>query len=505
MVKCSLREIDEGSFRADSLRVYFFVYRPGFENIFDLVFISIAFFNQQLSTINLLQPSIIFAVMNYQQTIEYLYTQLPMFSRIGAAAYREDLHNTIALCDALDNPQTKFKSIHIAGTNGKGSSSHMLAATLQQAGYKTGLYTSPHLKDFRERIKINGVMVNEEFVVDFVERTKILSESIQPSFFELTVAMAFEYFHQQQVDIAVIETGLGGRLDSTNIITPILSVITNIGYDHMNILGDTLEKIAGEKAGIIKPGIPVVIGEYIHETKNIFQQKASECNATTHFAQEEYAVSTIVTSAKALYCEVKRFDQKETESFALDLNGLYQVKNLRTVLCALDILIDQGFLISNKAEKFALANVKKLTGLQGRWEVISEYPLVVLDVAHNEDGIRQVLTQAIAYLKSSTDINAKNKLHLVIGMVKDKEVSKVLSMLPKEATYYFTNAHIPRALAANELQIKANEFGLIGNYFDDVNDAIHSAKQHAYKKDMIVVCGSVFLVGEVEQSNVIDA
>ena len=443
--------------------------------------------------------------MNYQQTIEYLYAQLPMYSRIGAAAYREDLDNTIALCNAVNNPQTKFKSIHIAGTNGKGSTSHMLAAILQQSGYKTGLYTSPHLKDFRERIKINGLMIEESFVVEFVERTKILCEKIEPSFFELTVAMAFEYFHQQQVDIAVIETGLGGRLDSTNIITPILSIITNIGYDHMNILGNTLEEIAGEKAGIIKSGIPVVIGEYIPETKNIFQQKAAACNATIHFAQDEYAVSNIITTAKQLHCEIKKNNLQETESYSLDLNGLYQTKNLLTILCAEDILINQGFLINNESMKLALENVKKLTGLQGRWDVISENPLIVLDVAHNENGIRQVLIQSRQYLKPSTNDVLKNKLHFIIGMVKDKEVSKVLSMLPKEATYYFTNAHIPRALAASELQTKAGEFGLIGNCFEDVNEAIRSAKQHANPKDMIVVCGSIFLVGEVEKSNVTDA
>jgi len=399
----------------------------------------------------------------------------------------------------VDNPQTKFRTIHIAGTNGKGSTSHMLAAILQQAGYKTGLYTSPHLKDFRERIKINGEMIDKAFVVEFVERTKVLSESIQPSFFELTVAMAFEYFYQQQVEIAVIETGLGGRLDSTNIITPILSIITNIGYDHMDILGDTLEKIGNEKAGIIKPGIPVVIGEYIYATKNIFQQKASECNALLHFAQDEYAVTNIITTATQLRCEVKSNEQQESENFALDLNGLYQAKNLRTVLCAKDILIKQGFLIPNEAEKFALANVKKLTGLQGRWDVISENPIVVLDVAHNEDGIRQILIQTSEYLKPSTNGGLKNKLHFVIGMVKDKEISKVLSMLPKEANYYFTNAHIPRALSVNDLQIKAGEFGLKGSSFEDVNEALRSAKQHANQNDMIVVFGSIFLVGEVAE------
>ncbi|MBC7886684.1 MAG: bifunctional folylpolyglutamate synthase/dihydrofolate synthase [Ferruginibacter sp.] len=435
--------------------------------------------------------------MTYHQTIEYLYEQLPMFSRIGAAAYKEDLHNTILLCNALDNPQTKFKSIHIAGTNGKGSCSHMLAAILQQAGYKTGLYTSPHLKDFRERIKINGEMVSEAFVVEFVERTKILSDAVQPSFFELTVAMAFDYFAQQQVDIAVIETGLGGRLDSTNIITPILSVITNIGYDHMNILGDTLEKIAWEKAGIIKQSIPVVVGEYITETKAIFESKAIACDAPIHFAQHEYEVSNIHATTDQLKCDIKSVALQETESFSLDLNGLYQTKNLRTVLCAEGILIKQGFMISNAAEKFALANVKKLTGLQGRWDVVAVNPMVVLDVAHNEDGIRQVLEQAACCRQPSSDGIIKKKLHFVIGMVKDKEVSKILSLLPKEAQYYFTNAHIPRALVSGDLKIKAAGYGLTGDSFEDVNEAISTAKQQAQKDDLIIVFGSVFLVGEV--------
>lgn len=438
--------------------------------------------------------------MNYQQTIDYLYAQLPMFSRIGAAAYKEDLHNTIALCNALDNPQNKFATIHIAGTNGKGSTSHMLAAILQQAGYKTGLYTSPHLKDFRERIKINGEMISESFVVDFVKRTKTLSEKIKPSFFELTVAMAFDFFYQNEVDIAVIETGLGGRLDSTNIITPIVSVITNIGYDHMNILGETLEKIAGEKAGIIKPSIPVVIGEYITETKAVFENKGFENKAPLHFAQDEYVVSNIRSSSRRLTCDVKDIANKDTENFILDLNGLYQAKNLRTVLCAEKLLIKAGFKIKNDAEKQALANVKKLTGLHGRWDVISENPAIVMDVAHNEDGIRQVLIQVADFLQSE-NVPANRKLHFVIGMVKDKEVSKVLSLLPKDAVYYFTNAHIPRALPAADLQTKALEFDLHGEVFEDVNDAIHSAKKQADMEDMIIVCGSVFLVGEVNYQN----
>lgn len=432
--------------------------------------------------------------MNYQQTIDHLYTQLPMFSRIGAAAYKKDLHNTIALCKALDDPQTKFKSIHIAGTNGKGSTSHMLAAILQQAGYKTGLYTSPHLKDFRERIKINGEMISEEFVVDFVERTKKISDAIEPSFFELTVAMAFEYFKEQRVDIAVIETGLGGRLDSTNIITPILSVITNIGYDHMNILGNSLEEIAAEKAGIIKPGVPVIISEYLPETKNIFISKATEMNAPIHFAGDEYAVSNIEYTAQSLCCDVTDTRNKITESFKLDLNGLYQAKNLCAVLCAEGILIDHGFTIKNEAEKRALSNVKKLTGLHGRWDVISNDPTIVLDVAHNEDGIKQLLQQL------SVVGGQSSLIHFVLGMVKDKDISKVLSLLPKDAKYYFSNAHIPRAMPHDELKQTAAGFGLRGESFDDVNKAVESARKNAGKNDMIVVCGSVFLVAEVDAS-----
>ncbi len=429
--------------------------------------------------------------MTYRQTIDYLYTHLPMFSRIGAAAYKEDLHNTIDLCKALDNPHTKFKSIHIAGTNGKGSTSHMLAAMLQRAGYKTGLYTSPHLKDFRERIKINGAMISEEFVVDFVKRTKEISEQIKPSFFELTVAMAFDYFENQQVDIAVIETGLGGRLDSTNIITPILAVITNIGYDHMDILGDTLEMIAAEKAGIIKPDVPVVIGEYLPETRSIFINKAKEVNAPIYFAQDEYEVSNINYTVQSLNCDVKNIEHNISETFELDLNGLYQTKNLCTVLCAEGILMQQGFKIKNDAERSALQNVKKITGFYGRWDVISEKPTIILDVAHNEDGIKQLLQQlAVVSHESSA-------LHFVIGMVKDKDVTKVLSLLPKNARYYFSNAHIARAMLHSALKEKAGESGLQGESYDDVNVALTAAKNMASADDIIIVCGSVFLVAEV--------
>jgi dihydrofolate synthase / folylpolyglutamate synthase len=430
--------------------------------------------------------------MTYQQTINYLYAQLPMYSRIGAAAYKEDLHNTIALCNAINNPQTKFKSIHIAGTNGKGSTSHMLAAMLQQAGYKTGLYTSPHLKDFRERIKINGEMMTEDFVVDFVERTKTVSEEIKPSFFELTVAMAFDYFEKEKVDIAVIETGLGGRLDSTNIITPLLSIITNIGYDHMDLLGNTLEKIASEKAGIIKPGVPVIIGEYLPETKNVFIEKAKQCHAPIYFAQDEYAVSNINYTMQLLSCDVTSTAHNITETFELDLNGLYQTKNIRTVLCAEGLLMQQGFSIKNADEKQALKNVKKLTGLYGRWDVISSNPTIILDVAHNEDGIKQLLNQLSLVHRTS------NTVHFIMGMVKDKDISKVLSILPKNARYYFCNAHIERALPHKELLEKARSFELNGASFDDVNWAIKAAKLNAAADDIIIVCGSVFLVAEVD-------
>ena len=436
--------------------------------------------------------------MTYQQTINYLYAQLPMYSRIGAAAYKEDLHNTIALCNAIDNPQTKFKSIHIAGTNGKGSTSHMLAAMLQQAGYKTGLYTSPHLKDFRERIKINGEMISEDFVVDFVERTKTVSEEIKPSFFELTVAMAFDYFEKEKIDIAIIETGLGGRLDSTNIITPLLSIITNIGYDHMDLLGNTLEKIASEKAGIIKPNVPVIIGEYLPETKNIFIEKATQCHAPIYFAQDEYAVSNIHYTMQLLSCDITSTEHNITETFELDLNGFYQTKNIRTVLCAEGILTQLGFPIKNEDEKRALKKVKKLTGLYGRWDVISSNPTIILDVAHNEDGIKQLLNQlSIVSRESSILSREKAALHFIIGMVKDKDISKVLSILPKNAQYYFCNAHIERALPHKELLEKANAFELHGESFDDVNEAIKAAKLNAAADGIIIVCGSVFLVAEV--------
>ena len=428
--------------------------------------------------------------MNYLQTIDYLFTRLPMFSRIGAAAIKKDLHNTVALCQSLSNPHQQFKSIHVAGTNGKGSVSHMLAAILQTAGYKTGLYTSPHLHDFRERIKINGEMISKEYVIDFTKRIQPMIDELEPSFFEITVAMAFEYFAKEQVDIAVIEVGLGGRLDSTNIITPELSVITNIGWDHMNILGYSLKEIAFEKAGIIKKNIPVVIGETIPETKEVFLQKAKDSEATVILAQQQFTIQQFKTQEEALFVELR---EKETElvlQYEIDLPGIYQTKNLVTVLTAIRALQKLNWKISEQHIQSALRQTKKINGLHGRWEVIHKNPTVVLDVGHNEDGIIQIIQQ----IKQTI----YNHLRIVIGMVKDKEVEKVLALLPKEAVYYFTRAQIPRAMPELELQNKALLLALKGETFTDVNLALNAAIEHSSAEDLILVCGSVYLVGEVK-------
>lgn len=433
-------------------------------------------------------------MLNYQQTIDYLFHRLPMFSHVGAVAFKGDLTNTITLCEAVGNPHLQFKSIHVAGTNGKGSVSHMLAAILQTAGCKTGLYTSPHLKDFRERIKVNGEMIEEGFVIHFTERIKPLIEKIEPSFFEITVAMAFAWFAQQKVDIAVVEVGLGGRLDSTNIITPELSVITNIGYDHMNMLGNTLEEIAGEKAGIIKKGIPVVIGEALPETKPVFQQKAREMNTSIYFANEKRWIADWKEEKHELVVTVANNYTDERKNYHLDLTGLYQTKNVITVLEAVEILIAQQWHIEEKHIEDALSRVKKLTGLHGRWEVIHQHPFTVLDVGHNEDGIKQIAEQL-------EHCNFQ-KLHIVIGMVKDKDINSVFSLLPKYATYYFTKAQIPRALLENELAEKAKEFDLQGQAFSTVPEALQHAADQASNEDMILVCGSVFVVGEVEESRI---
>ena len=428
--------------------------------------------------------------MNYQQTIEYLFTRLPMFSRLGASAIRKDITNTVELCRSLGDPHTKFKSLHIAGTNGKGSVSHMLAAILQTAGYKTGLYTSPHLKDFRERIKINGDMIPPQFIVDFVESMQQDIEELNPSFFEITVAMAFDFFAKEKVDIAIVEVGLGGRLDSTNIVTPELSVITNIGWDHMNILGDTLEKIAFEKGGIIKNGIPVIIGETTSETKAVFESISVSKNARIIFADQLRYVSGWNYEKTHLKAEIANILKDDRHVYTLDLTGYYQTKNLVTVLEVVSQLQQKNWSISQKHLAEGLQHVKKLTGLYGRWEVIQQHPMVVLDVAHNVDGIKEVVAQI--------ELTDYDDLHLIIGMVKDKDIENVLSLLPKEAKYYFTRAAIPRAISEIELQKKATGLGLNGNYYVNVNEALREAKRHAAPNDLIVVCGSVFVVGEVE-------
>jgi len=431
--------------------------------------------------------------MDYAQTLDYLYTQLPMFTRVGSSAYKEDLTNTIELCKRLDDPQDKFKSIHIGGTNGKGSTSHMLAAILQVAGYKTGLYTSPHLRDFRERVRINGEMISEQQVIDFVAAHQKDFEAISPSFFEMTVGLAFDIFAEEQVDIAVIEVGLGGRLDSTNIITPLLSVITNIGWDHMNILGDTLQLIAGEKAGIIKHNVPVIIGEYQPDIANIFLQKAAKEEADISFASDEWEVNSEVKNQKSkaeiLDLEIINNSKTTTYNLQLDLTGNYQLKNIKTVLSAVNELRKQGFVITDEHLKIALRQVKTLTGLHGRWEVLSTDPLTICDTGHNPEGIKEVL-------KNISTTRFKH-LHFVIGMVNDKDISKVLSMLPINATYYFCKPDIPRGLEAETLKQQAEGFGLNGEVYADVKVAYQSAQKAAQKDDMVFVGGSTFVVAEV--------
>ncbi len=423
----------------------------------------------------------------YQQTLDYLYANLPMFQRIGAAAFKKDLTNTITLCNALGNPEKKFRSIHVAGTNGKGSSSHMLASILQEAGYKTGLYTSPHLKSFTERIRINGNEVSETYVVEFVNRVKPLIDEIQPSFFEITVAMAFDYFAAQQVDVAVVEVGLGGRLDSTNVITPIVSLITNIGWDHKDLLGDTLEKIAAEKAGIIKPSVPVVVSERQESgIEDVFISKAKSVGAPIMFASNTYAVKE-VNGRK----QIKSNGDVIVEVVDFPLGGIYQDKNLSGVAGVVDVLRGFGFKISKEALTLGLQNVISNTHLKGRWQKLRERPLVICDTGHNLDGIRQVTRQleTISY----------DRLHFVFGVVKDKAIDDILAILPAAATYYFCQAKLPRALDAYELAKKANAYGLQGYVIPDVNEAKHSALKNATENDLIFIGGSTFVVAEINE------
>ncbi len=438
--------------------------------------------------------------MSYQDTIDYLYSRLPMFSRIGAAAIKNDLDNTISICKYLGNPERKFKTIHVAGTNGKGSTSHMLASIFQEAGYTTGLYTSPHLYDFRERIKVNGEMCSKEFVTSFTNRMKNLIDEIEPSFFELTVGMAFEYFAENKCDIAIIETGLGGRLDSTNVISPELSIITNIGWDHMALLGDTLPKIAAEKAGIIKKDTPVVISEMIPETKTVFDEKAKALEAPIYDAEDFLQFQSFQNNWQSALFE---FNQPLihlldaplfTKNFTIecDLPGKYQSKNLRGVLLAVQLLSQMGWTLKASKVLTALKKVKKNTGLMGRWECIQENPRVVLDVAHNEHGIRALLEQL--------DTLHYQQLHIITGMVKDKDINAVLALLPKNASYYFTQSHLPRALPSIELAAIATANGLQGLEFENVNLALATAKKNANPNDLIIVIGSIFLVAEVTRN-----
>ncbi|PIF60777.1 MULTISPECIES: folylpolyglutamate synthase/dihydrofolate synthase family protein [unclassified Flavobacterium] len=405
--------------------------------------------------------------MNYQETINWMFNQLPMYQLQGASAYKKDLTNTHLLIAHLHHPQEKLKCIHVAGTNGKGSTSHMLASILQEAGYKVGLYTSPHLKDFRERIKINGKDISEEFVTDFINEHKSFFESNDMSFFEMTVGLAFDYFAKEKVDIAVIEVGMGGRLDATNIITPLVSVITNIGLDHTQFLGNTLEAVAFEKAGIIKPNIPVIIGEYTPETKPVFLAKAKECNSEIYFAADLIS-----------------------ETYPSDLIGDYQIHNKKTVLQTITVLNSQSeFKITPENTKFGLLNVVKNTGLQGRWQQLNEFPKVICDTAHNKNGLEIVLNQI-----QKEDFDT---LHIVLGVVNDKDLDEILPLFPKKAIYYFCKANIPRGLDVLILKQKAATFELKGEVYNSVSEAYKRAIENAAKSDFIYIGGSTFVVAEI--------
>ena len=423
--------------------------------------------------------------MTYQETIDYLFNSTPLFQNVGKDAYKEGLENTHLLDEHFGHPHRQFKTIHVAGTNGKGSCSHTLAAILQSAGYKVGLYTSPHLVDFRERIRINGTPVSEAYVIDFVENHRAFFEPLHPSFFELTTAMAFNYFAEQQVDVAVIEVGLGGRLDCTNIIRPDLCVITNISFDHVQFLGNTLAKIASEKAGIIKEGIPVVIGETTPETKPVFAEKAIQVNAPIHFAEEEQFLleSSINEQGKRIY-QTKEYADLEGE-----LGGLCQIKNTNTLLSAIRILQDIGYNINDTHVREGFARVCSLTGLMGRWQKILETPVAYCDTGHNKAGIQYIVEQ----LSRQT----YRQLHIVMGMVNDKDISGVLAMLPKDAIYYFTKASVSRALNENEVKRLAGEAGLEGNTYPSVKDAFEAAQASAHPDDFIFVGGSTFIVADL--------
>lgn len=426
--------------------------------------------------------------MNYEEVLDYLYRQLPMFHRIGAAAYKADLSNTEKLMELLQHPERKFRSVHIAGTNGKGSISHMLAAIFQQCGFKTGLYTSPHLLDFRERIRINGEMIPKEKVIAFVEKYKIDFEPIGLSFFEWTVGLCFQFFAEEKVDIAIIETGLGGRLDSTNVILPELSVITNISNDHKALLGDTLQKIAGEKAGIIKKGIPVVVGERQSEVSEVFSARSVGFQSDLTFASDHYIATSSKVNASGQIFSIKKNGSQVTDSLQSDLPGSYQAKNICTVLHSVDELRRRGFQLPEQDVRYALAHVRELTGLQGRWQVLGQDPLVICDVGHNEAGVKYIIDQLSAL--------TFDKLYFIIGMVSDKDSSSVLELLPKKANYIFTKADLPRSLDADQLAVEAERKGLKGIILPKVSEAVRYALAIAGKNDVVFIGGSTFVVAE---------
>ena len=427
--------------------------------------------------------------MDYQQTLDYLFSQLPMYQRQGAPAFKKDLTNTLALCELLGNPHRKFKSIHVAGTPGVGSVSHMLASVFQSAGYKTGLYTSPHLRDFRERIKINGQLIPEQSVVDFVENHRTDFERIKPSFFEMTVALAFDHFAKNEADIAIIETGLGGRLDSTNVVTPELSVITNIGYDHQQFLGNTLPEIAGEKAGIIKPNTPVVVGEFQQEVAEVFEGKARETNSRLRFANREWETRKQVLEDDRLEMHLRHYDGPELEVVS-ELSGPHQAKNLITTLEVVRTLSDAGWNLTREHFKKGVNSVVQLTGLLGRWQVLQRDPLVICDTAHNREGVEPNLNRLLSN-------RAPEQLHFVWGMVNDKDVSKTLEMLPKKSNYYLCKPNVPRGLDVSVLSEAAYKAGLKNTSYSSVNEALIDAKSKAEKNDIIYVGGSTFVVAEV--------
>ena len=405
--------------------------------------------------------------MTYKETLDWMFVQLPMYQLQGATAYRKDLDNTILLANYLDNPERKIKTIHVAGTNGKGSTSSMIASVLQEAGYKVGLYTSPHLKDFRERIKINGIEISEDYVVKFIDKHKFFFQNNNLSFFEMTVGLAFDYFVKEQVDVAIIETGMGGRLDSTNIITPLVSVITNIGLDHTQFLGTTIKEIAFEKAGIIKPNIPVVIGEYVLESKPVFIEKSKICNSQIYFA------SDLIQNP-----------------YSSGLLGDYQIQNIKTATQTIKILQEQQYFnIYESHLKLGLSNVIKNTGLNGRWQQLMENPKVICDVAHNSHGLKRVLSQ----IENETF----ETLHFVLGFVNDKDLNEILPLFPKDAQYYFSKPNIPRGLDANILLENAKLFGLNGNVYSSISMAYQSALDKSSKKDLIYIGGSTFVVAEI--------